>query len=632
MQPLSSAQNHQPRFFPTWLLLLIAAVNGLIYVFLVPPWQHYDEPGHFEYVWLLSRLGRVPTSEEEVDYAFRREVAASMVEHNFFRGMGWTPNLIDLEDAPWIGISQTDDQPLYYFLASLPLRLFSHADVTLQLYLARFTSWGMFLFTVWVGRRAAEEWFGRQHRMAFLVPLFLATLPGFVNLMTAVNNDVGAIAFFTLFVWIAGSLIQGRLSFLRFILLVAAVIACYFTKATAWLAIPLALLALILAIPLRRNLEWLRMVGLAVLFVGFLYLVFDWQTRLPIYFYTNRLEALRSEVYPSPLGERVFVLERDGLLRQAIPEKKLKNLRGKVVTVGAWIWAEGASKVNFFELIVDGKSLGQPKEIELSEQPQFFHRYYLIPPEARQGWILLSAGSLAEGNRLYLDGISMAEGLFSPEEVPQYQDIQAVRGTWGGESFRNLIRNGSAEMTVPLVAEWTDPIFSRGRVDRRYFWSLLDLEGVGWFYRQSLEVIFRTFWGQFGWAHVPLMGKWTYNVLLAFTIIAFCGIIGQLFRLSQVKWKLVLFITLNIVLQFVMVLLRGAGSWESRFLFPAARYFFPSFLPLSVSLLVGWMNLVQIGKIEVKLPLFGKWIIIVLLVLLNSLAWSSIARFYYGGI
>ncbi len=36
------------------LLVLLGLVYGLLYVFLIPPWQHNDEPGHFEYVWLIA--------------------------------------------------------------------------------------------------------------------------------------------------------------------------------------------------------------------------------------------------------------------------------------------------------------------------------------------------------------------------------------------------------------------------------------------------------------------------------------------------------------------------------------------------------------------------------------------------
>jgi len=37
---------------PERFILVLALANGLLYLVLVPPWQHYDEPTHFEYAWL----------------------------------------------------------------------------------------------------------------------------------------------------------------------------------------------------------------------------------------------------------------------------------------------------------------------------------------------------------------------------------------------------------------------------------------------------------------------------------------------------------------------------------------------------------------------------------------------------
>ncbi|MEM4655303.1 MAG: DUF2142 domain-containing protein, partial [Thermosphaera sp.] len=603
----------------------IAAINGLIYLFLVPPWQHYDEPGHFEYVWLFSRLGHIP-KPDEVDYVFRREVTASMVEHNFFHGMGWTPNLIDLEEAPWIGISQTDDQPFYYFIVSLPLRLFSYTDVTFQLYLSRLVSWGLFLFTVWVGKKAAEEWFGEDNAMVTLLPLFLATLPGFVDLMTAVNNDVGAIAFSSLFFWMAGSLMLGKISFWRFLLLVGAVVACYFTKSTAWLAIALAPLALFLAVPLRRQIEWIRFVGVGVAIAVGLYVFFDWNTQLPLYYYSNSPNGLRSEIQSAPLGRRVFVLESGSTLRQAIPSGEIERLRGKVVTLGAWIWGEEEGGIGFFELIVDGKPVGAKRESVPSDHPQFFQRYYLIPREARQAWIVFGAEGLPEGKRIYLEGISLVEGLFTAPSEPQYLEAQAKRGTWQGDPVENLVRNGSAEQTVPQLAQWVSQVLSRGRIESRYFWSLLDFGGVGWFYKQSLQAIFRTFWGYFGWAHVPLLGKWTYSILLGFTFLAVCGIVWQLSRLDLVQWRFVLFFGMALISQLLSVLLRGAGSWDGGSFFISARYFFPAILPTALMLLVGLSSLL----VRLKSPAMNFGIILGFFILLNGWSWYSIYSFYYS--
>ncbi|PWH13801.1 MAG: hypothetical protein DDG59_13725 [Anaerolineae bacterium] len=626
IQPRSNSKS-----IAAWLILTVAALNGLVYLFLVPPWQHYDEPGHFEYVWLFSRLEHVPTPDD-VDYAFRRELSASMVEHDFFRDMGWTPNLIDLDQAAWIGISQTDDQPLYYFLASLPLRLVSNVDVTVQLYLARMVSWGLFIFTVWVGKKASEEWFGKQHDLAILIPLFLATLPGFVDLMTAVNNDVGAIAFASIFFWMAGSLIVGKLSFWRLLLFILSVVLCYFTKATAWIVIPLTPLALILAVPLRKRLEWTRFALIGILMVAGITLAFDRQKKTPLFFYSNSLVGLRSEFASAPVGRRIFVIEQGSSLRQAIPLDDLKKLRGKAVTVGAWMWAKENSQGNFLELIIDGKSVGEKKEISLTTQPQFFRRYYLIPSEAQQGWLVLSTDNLIEGTQLYIDGIVMAEGLYISSETPHYANAQASAGSWQGNSFRNLVRNGSAEVTVPVLSDLSSRWLSKGRINPVYFWSIVDIKGVGWFYAQSLQSIFRTFWGQFGWAHVPLVGKWSYDVLFGLTILVFCGIVLSILQQIKGKWRLLTFFTISILIQLSFVLLRGELNWDDKLLLPVARYFLPAILPLSSALCTGIDRILIILSNEKRFSPFRIWLFVNLLLMLTILAWFSIYEFYYGGI
>jgi hypothetical protein len=58
MQP-KSRPIFQNEGFILIAILLLAAINGLFYIFIVPPWQHYDEPNHFEYIWLLA-AGKLP--------------------------------------------------------------------------------------------------------------------------------------------------------------------------------------------------------------------------------------------------------------------------------------------------------------------------------------------------------------------------------------------------------------------------------------------------------------------------------------------------------------------------------------------------------------------------------------------
>jgi hypothetical protein len=65
------------------LVLLIALCQALLYLLLLPPWQHYDEPTHFEYAWLIANRPGLP-DVGDFDQRMRRDVAASMLEHQFF--------------------------------------------------------------------------------------------------------------------------------------------------------------------------------------------------------------------------------------------------------------------------------------------------------------------------------------------------------------------------------------------------------------------------------------------------------------------------------------------------------------------------------------------------------------------
>jgi hypothetical protein len=78
--------NRTDSFQPRWLLpviLAVALIQGLLYIWIMPPWQHYDEPNHFEHIWLIAQRGRLPQAGE-YDQEMRRQVAASMIEHGFF--------------------------------------------------------------------------------------------------------------------------------------------------------------------------------------------------------------------------------------------------------------------------------------------------------------------------------------------------------------------------------------------------------------------------------------------------------------------------------------------------------------------------------------------------------------------
>jgi len=45
-------------------ILLTGLILGVLYTFIVPPWWHYDEAGHFEQAWLIANKYHLPTADE----------------------------------------------------------------------------------------------------------------------------------------------------------------------------------------------------------------------------------------------------------------------------------------------------------------------------------------------------------------------------------------------------------------------------------------------------------------------------------------------------------------------------------------------------------------------------------------
>ena len=164
---------------PVWIEVLVlsfALAHGLLYLIMVPPWQHYDEPGHFEYAWLIANRGQLP-QPGDYDQAMRREVAASMLEHDRFRVSSFHPSLLITDKPVWIAIPQLKHPPFYYMLVSLPLRIIRHADITFQLYVARSVSLILYLLSIWIAWRLVGDLTALGNPLRWAVPGMMALLP-----------------------------------------------------------------------------------------------------------------------------------------------------------------------------------------------------------------------------------------------------------------------------------------------------------------------------------------------------------------------------------------------------------------------------------------------------------------------
>jgi hypothetical protein len=106
-----------------------------------------------------------------------------------------------------------------------------------------------------------------------MLPLGMTLLPGFTDLMTAFNSDVGATAFFSLFLWVAVRMIHRGASWMSFIALLILAVISFWTKNTvslvAVLPIPVLLFAFLRAS--RRKFAW---AGVALSSLAALLLIF----------------------------------------------------------------------------------------------------------------------------------------------------------------------------------------------------------------------------------------------------------------------------------------------------------------------------------------------------------------------
>ena len=618
------------------LALLLGLIHGLIYIFMVPPWQHYDEPGHFEYAWLVANRGHIPTAGE-YDQAMRREVAASMVEHNFFNGMNTRPNLLSPVEPVWIGIGQTGDQPLYYLLAALPLRIIRYTDITLQLYCARLVSLLLYLISLAAAYGIAIELTLPGHALRWMLPVSIALLPGFTDLMTAVNNDAGAVASFSLFLWVAIATIRRGLSWVRFLGLALTVAACLLTKNTVFIALPLAGLALLFSVlhGSRRRIAW-ALFGLAV--VAAFLIMMRWGDAAFWLRVVPQAAPTRLSTKIAPLGSHAFQLlatpeAPNPQIIQLLSEQENERLRGRTVTLGAWIWANRDASVMAPFLI--SADQGHSQVVQVGQKPVFYAFTFNIGKDERKLYVALAPFYQDQGQAVtvFYDGVVLEEGEWPLNQPPDFTDIRGRNGTWGGQPFTNQVQNASAEAAWPGLRpgadRWLAKIFPLQ--PSLALGSLLDPSPAWWYFRGTAKFLFETFWGRFGWGHVRLIGRPAYYLLAAATGLGLIGAgICLIRRRRRLPWDALALLGIVLVLAWGSAILRGINSLIGTVFIPSARYAYAVIIPTMLLLDGGWLELARLGETHLRIPgRFFIGIFILFFIGLDLLSIASIIRFYY---
>ncbi|MEW5868635.1 MAG: DUF2142 domain-containing protein [Chloroflexota bacterium] len=592
-------------------ILIVALAHGLLYVFIMPPWQHYDEPTHFERVWLTARLGRSP-GEQDYDEVMSRAVVESMVAHHFFDNLGYMPDLSPGAQVRIPGYEHLEKPPLYYWLAAIPVKLVGDAAVETQLYTARLVSLVLYLATVLASWGIARELFRPKHPMRWLLPMGIVLLPGFADAMSAVNGDPAAVAATSFFLWGGLRLVKRGFSVLELLWTLLAAVLMAFSKNTAYpslLAFPFFLIFALLRGKLRP-LAW----GLvAVGAVAALVLALRFDDAAYWHRYTTQDEPMRLAGEQAVLGEHWLGLDLEKpavsmwsvLASQFLPLREEQPLGGKQVTLGLWMWADNPVEVNM--PVLSTYSFSLHKRINLTSEPQFFAATMRLPEKENRIRLLLAPEARQQQARwVYYDGVVLVEGEWPADQPPVFTDENGVTGEWGGVPFKNLIRNASFEQAGLRFSPRLDHLGARvlpnNALPSQFLTSILDWPGAGWLWKLSLVRCIHTFWGQFGWGHVALIGMWLYSVLLWVVYFQVSGaVIGAIRRWRSLPWEVVLILGLVFIVSWLAALSRSSVELVlARPYLPVARYAFPVIIATMIILCMGWLEIWSLPQIIIR--------------------------------
>lgn len=587
------------------LVLSVALLHGLIYLFLIPAWQHYDEPNHFEVAWLSAHLRRMPR-QGDYNPSFSYAVVESMLFNGFFDRMAEKPLLESPDQQVEIpGYSQLDEPPLYYLLASLPLRLTDAAPVEFQLAAARLVSLLLYLLTVFASWGMAIELTRPGHALRWMLPLTLALLPGFVDAMTAVNNDAAAVAVFSLFFWGSVRMLRRGFTLPGFLWITTCAALSIFTKNTAVFA--LVLWPVVLTFSLVRG-RWRRLAWALALLALALLAVFSLRWGDAAYWHraTSQLEFTRAPHENAVVGEHVLRLVAPAqvnppsvdALVQLVPLDVSASLRGKTVTLGGWMWASQPLSTITPALVYPQESIFN--YIEAGTTPVFFAFQVQVPEDNFRLWVtLIERLPLNTEVQLYYDGLVLVEGRRPIDEPPLFSTPDGGQGEWGGRPFVNLLRNGSAESAWPRIRPQVDllgvKLAPNNSTPSAILAAVIDWRASWALFAFSLQRLINTFWAWFGWGHVPLLGGYpgAYWALAGVTLLAAVGaLIGVIRRWRWIPVDIFWLTLLSLLLAWVAAITRGVAYLsEISYYLPVARHIYPVIIPMALVFTFGWLEL-----------------------------------------
>jgi 4-amino-4-deoxy-L-arabinose transferase-like glycosyltransferase len=206
------------------LLLAVFTCKQLFSVAAFYPFSGHDEMAHYSYIRTLATEGRIPVLPDLEEWRSRltggQPPPTDQIPNELYpycrfvldwycepENVNWRANPPRIVTVPGYGYYPSGYQyvanhpPLYYALMTPVYLLSQGASVEVQHYLLRMAAIPFGLVTVFAAFRTVRLLFPRDWFMVVTVPAFVAFQPQISYEAAMVNNDIVAIAIFSLLIW-----------------------------------------------------------------------------------------------------------------------------------------------------------------------------------------------------------------------------------------------------------------------------------------------------------------------------------------------------------------------------------------------------------------------------------------------
>jgi hypothetical protein len=638
------------------LVVALALFHGLLYAWLVPPWQAPDEPTQFEYAALVARLGRVPASTD-VDPELERQIVDSLVRQRFFEYLVGHPpekpphSLDDVRAVFFMPRQVGADPPLYFLIAALPIRALAAYPIETQLLALRLLGAlfvaGAALCTYAAARELTDDRRPTTDdrrpttdttpdtqsphlftpsplhpftlspcrlvtlspcRLALAAGLLVALQPMFVFVGVGAGNDGLANLLGAAICWAMLRALRRGLSLRRAAVLLALALLGVLTKRTL---LPMVLLLTLLGGGLA--LLWLTRASLGrTLRLGLggalLALVLVARGALAsgqeVHAAAEWWGAVTSDDAPRALvapgtGRAALVLSPSQRLIQGLPGITAEWTQNQELYFSARVWTAGEKARGRVLIDFGWATTEAPFEVGAGGRVARVHTF--IPLYCP--YVLVAIQS--DEGTIYADQLRA--------ESDRRRGLELLVN---GNVTRPAVRTGAPldQLTHYLRLRELAWVWRSGR--------LLEPPPLGF---GLARIFFVSFWGQFGWMSLPLVGDTPWEGAL--WLVCAGGLVGAivwLARPGRAAWRRrAAVLLLALILAGLLLPLLNAYTQTRDQVIQQGRYLFPAMAPIALLLVLGWRVLVPPRWRAAAFVAWALW-----WVLFAAAAVGLIVRFY----